>query len=670
MKKTKNLKFNKKVKILFILLFIYILVRLFFLFSVNLYNLEESRVGTITHELIIGPSLPIFDYPFLLGMHYPGRLLSGFLTVPFYLIFGESGISIKLMLLTLSAGIFCLVYVFLERFFSKKAAVITALLMIFSIPVYTMSTLSQGGPHLENAFFEILIMFLFYNIFFGKKQNIKSFILFGLACGFAIFVNPASLVMIFTCLLFWFIFDKMFFLRKSFLAFILSFFMGLIPFIYYNIFYKSVGLFYRGYHGFFLLKVLGNELSFFRIVNILSKFKNFILYDLPNSFMFNDVFFINSKVFSHTYLFIFIFTFTFILYLRKKSILKIFLSIFTKNKNKINPLEIKEIFILVYIIVFFLIYSISSFWVDTSGFGANGYRYLITFYVFIFIIISLFLTKMWNNKKKFISIFLLILLIIFSLTGNLNLVSFQDIGKGIFYKPYSYLHLGHLNEGRQCQYLNENYKSLCYGGYAFFVKCRLTQFNIDHAIKEINEISDDYKGMWYKGLGHFLYCYRPDDMNAYDLILNKSDERYKYYFYRGIGIIYGEEKLKNSPFEFQQDDLKPYFKQAFFEGFGESIGEYLGVIPTQAIRQCNKVDEEYRPYCFKGLGWSLAEKFGDNPSEAGKFAKYINYTPRDYFYKGIGSYIGLMFNHNITMAEEECNKLGNNSFYCLQGLDE
>ena len=108
----------------------------------------------------------------------------------------------------------------------------------------------------------------------------------------------------------------------------------------------------------------------------------------------------------------------------------------------------------------------------------------------------------------------------------------------------------------------------------------------------------------------------------------------------------------------------------FFEGFGIAIGYYLGVMPTHAIRQCNKVDEEYRPYCFKGLGWSLAEKFGDNPSEAGKFAKYIDYTPRDYFYKGIGSYIGLMFNRNITMAEEECNKLGNNSFYCLQGLDK
>ena len=100
------------------------------------------------------------------------------------------------------------------------------------------------------------------------------------------------------------------------------------------------------------------------------------------------------------------------------------------------------------------------------------------------------------------------------------------------------------------------------------------------------------------------------------------------------------------------------------------MGQFIGVIPTQAIRQCNEIEPEYRPYCFKGLAWSLAEKFGDNPARAGKIGKSIDEEYRDYFYEGVGSYIGLMFGYNLTRANEECDKLGDNSIYCSQGLHE
>jgi len=43
---------------------------------------------------------------------------------------------------------------------------------------------------------------------------------------------------------------------------------------------------------------------------------------------------------------------------------------------------------------------------------------------------------------------------------------------------------------------------------------------------------------------------------------------------------------------------------------------------------------------------------------------------KDYFYKGIGSYIGLMFSHNLTRANEECDKLSNNNIYCSQRVHE
>jgi len=653
MKKTTNSKFRKKYIILMIFLCIYLITRLFLLFSVNLFNPMECMVGTITKELIIGPSLPIFDYPFFLGSHYPGRLLTGFLAVPFYLIFGESGISVKLMFLIVSTGIVCLVYLFLDRFFSRKAAIIAAMLMTFSLPVYTLSTMSQGSPHIESVFFDILIMFLFYKIFFDKKQDIKPFIFFGLACGFAIFVNISSLII-----------DKKFFLRKNFLIFIISFFIGLSSWIYYNITHNFVGLIYDKGDISFISKIFGNGLSFSRFIQIITKFKELIIYDLPKSFMFKNIAFFNANLFSYTYFFLFLCSFVFLFYYCRKSILKIILGIIPLKRFNFKPNGIKkETIILVYLITFCVIYSVSSFIIDHNRFGAFGYRYLITFYVFIFITISLFLTRLWNKKTKFISILLVIILILLGLMGNLSFVSFRDIGKGVAYRPYCYDQLSHQPKGRNYTNPNGAYQTLSSKGYAFFIKYRMTHIKMFEALEDCNNMNNKYKCFCYDGIGQFIFWGSGGKIDYTILQCNKIDKNYRHCCYKGIGWACGEELAHNYPNLHQScGEIDNQYKQYFFEGFGQGMAQYLGVIPTQAIRQCNKIDREYRPYCFKGLAWSLAEKFGDNPARADKF--------RDYFYKGIGSYIGLMFSHNITRANEECNKLGDNSIYCMQGLNE
>jgi len=671
MKKIKIPKFKRKCFILLILLSIYIITRLFFLFSVNLFNKEECRVGTIAKELIIGPSLPVFDYPLFLGPHYPGRLLEGLLTVPFYTIFGESGISVKLMFLTVSAGILCLVYLFLDKFFSRKAAIIAAMLMIFSVPVYTLSTMSQGGPHIESVFFDVLIMFLFYRIFFDKKQDIKSFIFFGLACGFAMFVNLSSLVMILTCFLFWFIFNKKFFLRKNFFIFIISFFIGSTPWIYYNLRNNFIGLQYRGSEGSLLSKVIGNELSFSRLTQIIIKFKDLVIYNLPKSFMLKDTLFFTSDFFSYTYYFLFICSFIFLLYYCRKSIKRLIFGLIPLERFNTKPEKIKkETFILVYPIILIIIHSISSFIIGDGRFGADEYRYLLTFYVFMFIIISLFLTKLWSKRTKILSISLIIILLVLGLIGNISFISFADVGTGVVYTPYCYDQLGPSYDGQQCSNLNKNYQPLCYAGNGVFVKRRpITKETA--IIKHCKDMDKEFKYFCYIGLGRFFYRYYSSNITYIVLQCDKLDKNYRAYCYKGIGWEYGDV-WAHTPAMIPQlcNNVNEYYKPYCFEGLGQGMSYFIGVIPTQAIKQCNKIEPEYRSYCFKGFGWSLADKFGDNPTGAGKFGKYVGEDYRSYFYKGIGSYIGLMFNYNLTRAEEECDKLGDNSIYCIQGLNQ
>ncbi len=615
---TKIKFFKRKYVILFILIFIYIIIRLFFLFSVNLFNEEECRVGTITKELIMGPNLPVFDYPAFFYVYYPGRLFEALLAIPFYLIFGESGISIKLMFLTVSAGIVCLVYLFLDKFFTRRTAIIAIMLMIFSIPVYTLSTLSQDGPHIENTFFEILIMFFFYNIFFDKKQNIKSFIFFGLASGFAIFVNPSSLIMIFTCILFWFIFDKTFFLRKNFFIFFVFFLIGLSPFIYYSLTGHLTSPEFEHGGQPLISKVLGDKLNTHRVIGITTKLKNLIIYDLPKSFMFKDFIFFKGNLLSYLYFFLFICSFIFLFYHCRKSIIK------PLKRFNIKPEKIKrETFILLYPIIFIIIYSVSSFSVDYGRFGVDPYRYFLTFYIFMFIIISLFLTKLYYKKTKFVSVFLIIILILLGMIGSISFVSFRDIGEGVVYRPYCYDQLSENDGHNQCNKLDEKYKSLCFKGDAMFIK-----YSHSDEIKELehccDKFSKNYKGFCYNGVGQAVYRKLEDNSSNFISQLNKIDKGYILHFYRGVGWVNGDFWAHHYEKNHFEDKIENVYKPYYFEGLGQGMGQFIGVIPTQAIRRCNEVEHIYKPYCFKGLAWSLAEKFGDNPTKAGKICKKVD----------------------------------------------
>ena len=664
-----NSNFKNKYFLLIILILIYLTLRIFFLFSMNLANLEECLTGTMAKEMISGLEMPIFDYPIFFGPHYPGRIFSGLITVPFYILFGESGISLKLMFLTVSAGIVCLVYLFLSKFFSRKAAIISSILMIFSIPVYTLSTLSQGGPHLETVFFNILIMFLFYKIFFDNKQDTKSFIIFGLISGFAIFVNLSILTMIFTCFLFWFIFDKKFFLRKHFFIFFTFFTIGSSLFIYYNVTHDFIGLHYMGRES-FLSKIVDNELSVHRINQIFIKFKNLITYDIPKSFMFKDLAFLSANFFSYTYLFLFIGAFTLLFYNCRKSIFKLILGLIPLKKFNVKPTKIKkEIFILVYPTIFIFIYTLANFSVDHNRFGADCYRYLLTFYIFIFIIISLFLSKLYNKKTKLISILLIITLILFGIVSNLNFVSFKDMGKNVIYRPYCYDQLGPTYKNKTYNHSNKSYQSFYFAGRAMAIRARIGTLNVNEMIEYCNSLDKRYRCFCYSGINQLIYSDFREDVED-KLQYNNIDKNYRCCSYEGIGWTYSAMLVRNYIDAPQVcEGVNKYLKPYCFEGFGQGMGKFIGAIPSQAIRECNKIEEEYRPYCFKGLAWSITEKFGDNPTRAGKICEELNEKFRPYCYEGIGSYIRLMFLYNLSIASEECNKLGENSIYCYKGLD-
>lgn len=156
------------------LIFLFLTLRLTVLFSYleSLYDQEEFYLGTIAREVIQGPIISLWDYlDYKVEYVSGGVLTAGVMAVPFFLLFGQTYISLKLVGLLFALGTFLGWYIFLEKFFNRRAAIICALLFIFCMPFYIKMSLITKGQHPESNFFTILGLFVFYSIFFADKRR-------------------------------------------------------------------------------------------------------------------------------------------------------------------------------------------------------------------------------------------------------------------------------------------------------------------------------------------------------------------------------------------------------------------------------------------------------------------------------------------------------------------
>ena len=568
-------KFRYKFDVIFVfLILIFLSTHLLFLFnSPYIYKREECYIGTIATELINGPKFSFSQYQ--LEIHYPGSLFSGIITVPFFLLFGESGVSLKLVGLFMSLLTLIVVYLFLDKFFNRKAAVFFALLFIFSMPSYTIHHIISLGDHQFPLLFDAIIMFIFYNIFFDNKKDIKHFLLLGFMCGFVAWFSFQSLVMIFTCLLFWFIFDKKFFLKKYFLIFFIGLLLGYSPGIYYNLTNNFQGIFNPK-----MEQGLGSiDLNSNLIMKAGGRFLYITSQHIPHSFGFIDFYFLNGKFISYLYYFIFLFAFFVLFWRCRKSIFKLITGIIPLKRKNISPNKIKkEVFILAYLIIFLLIYSFSNFEIENKPY------YMLALYPFILIILSLFIAKLWNKKLlRLLSSIIIIILLLIGLTGNIGLISFNNLSKGgKIYEPTCYYLLAmeieekinNINDAKLiCNKFDLEYQQYCYIYFSSRL-CGECRYNPTCVIDKCNEFDQDDRVYCYEGIGYCLYDKYKNNLTKGLDVCNLFDENYKHYCYKG---------------------------------FCEKISSKLGREPQEGIKRCNEMNQECRNYCYDGLALHMDE---------------------------------------------------------------
>ena len=286
---------NNDKAVLSLLVFLFLFLRLSILLTdvKNIEMNEETVCGVFAHDLLHDDlKLPFHKYQ---HVEWCGdTLMDGVLAVPLFALLGESIVTLKLIPLFFSLGTLVLWYMFLKRFVNRNIAILTALLFILSPVYFTRLGLIAAIPHTELNFFSIAAVYCFFK-FISSKGDYVSLVLFGLISGIGIYCHYLFLITLACCFLFWFVSDRWFFIKKTFVTFILFLTLGLIPWIITNIYNYPYGLpILRGH---------------FNPVLHLKKFLRLISYNIPHSLGFDYVSLNNGIVFSFLYYAVFVLCF-------------------------------------------------------------------------------------------------------------------------------------------------------------------------------------------------------------------------------------------------------------------------------------------------------------------------------------------------------------------------
>jgi len=509
---------------------------------------DELSRGALAKEIIARPMLPLFDYLEADAEIYEGgRLLAPISAVPFFLIFGDSYFSLKLVAVFYSLVTLILWYILLVRFFNLRIALFWSLLFILSSPFYITASLVTWGAHAEYFFFTALFFIFFFKIFFQdglEKTKNKTWLLFGLLSGLSFWIIQNNALVLAVCFLLFFISDTKFFFKKPFLVYALSFLVGYSPAIYH--------LLTR--HGQYII-ACDNIFRLYpreSLTRWLPKLTKLLFIHLPQSFMFK------YTIISYFYYLFFLISLFYFFRLNRKTLFKItafLLTPITLKKVQVNSRDVsRELPFLLYFLLYLFIYTIGSLCVWERDEGFLRYKYLSLIYPTIFLIISLFLNQLWLKHQKKIAIVFICLFALLGLSANINLISFKNFGSPLKEKGYSYYELGDkISGGRTIKgldsvlshlhWINPQYAPdffLGVGeGIGFHIFKKVANEGTPSIIKLFHKIPLEYQIHLYKGLGiglsHSLLTDATCTMQLIDKInVNIIDNEYRRSFDEGI----------------------------------------------------------------------------------------------------------------------------------------
>ena len=567
-------KIKNKYLILGLLITLNLSLKIFILFNSNQLidpSLDKCFLVNFAKDTLLGEERLSILYYFDLRDAVSGLFTGTLLTISF-MIFGISGYALKIIPILTSTAIVGLVYLFLNRFFNKKAAIITSLLFIFAPFAYTIRTFITWEDYKGSILLTFLIMYLFFNIFYNDKKSCWNFILLGLVSGFALSFYLVNFVVILTFMFFWFSFDKKFFIKKNFLIFLSAFLIVLSPLIVYNYTYDFGSFDIVEFH----LKVDNNQVKSISKLPIFDNLINLVIKDVPSSFNFNGigkvihlsekdkVGVIDIGVFlNYAYYLIFVVSFVFVFYRNRESFFNFIKNVFLfKSKRRVS----KETFFIVYPILYISAYLL----LGMMPFSHLYYTHLLPLYPFIFISIGLFAAHLYQKENwKPVSIVAIIFVLFLGLKCNLDLLSLGAEER------VDYLEVCGMDKTTRNKFMGLQLK------------------DISLAKKECRKLSKEERRGCYEGIVEYIsrsYLVEKDISKSFNNCKDLGE--YKNDCIESIAGFAGGEKNAPKTCEIFPKD----YKKICYLSFGMSIA----LNNKNYIEECKKVGDEYFNYCKKG----------------------------------------------------------------------
>jgi 4-amino-4-deoxy-L-arabinose transferase-like glycosyltransferase len=143
------------------------------------FDADEAVLGVMARHIMAGER-PVFFY----GQSYMGAL-DAYLTVPFFLIFGQNVTAMRLLQVALYAGVLITTYLLALRLSDRFGAFVAAMLIAAPTTLFSLYTSSTLGDYVEILLFNNLLLLIGHDLITGQRKGAGWWFLLGVIAGLA-----------------------------------------------------------------------------------------------------------------------------------------------------------------------------------------------------------------------------------------------------------------------------------------------------------------------------------------------------------------------------------------------------------------------------------------------------------------------------------------------------
>ena len=189
---------------------------------------DECIYGTVALEMLSRPDLSAYDY---VWPYKGGGVLTIHALRPLVALFGAHAVTVKSLSLFVSCFILVLATWLVDRYGGRRAAALMAAMLVLAPPHYVFRTLMTIGDHFLARAFDLVVIAAALPLIAGPTRSSRSYLLLGLAIGFAGWVSYDTGPLALACLILVAIRDRR---PVVFIVITTGIIIGFLPGIVYN----------------------------------------------------------------------------------------------------------------------------------------------------------------------------------------------------------------------------------------------------------------------------------------------------------------------------------------------------------------------------------------------------------------------------------------------------